>query len=145
MSKEQNKEIVKRYFDEVLTAGNLAAIDELMRADLVFRIPTIPGGVRGIPAYKQFVQGLRAAFPDAVFAIESQIAEDDRAAARWTFKGTQRGEFLGVAPTNKSVTDYGIDIFHIAGGKITDIWANENAYGLLTQLGAIRVNGAAGS
>jgi steroid delta-isomerase-like uncharacterized protein len=145
MAKEQNKEIVTRYFTEILSAGSLAAIDELMRADFVFHIATIPAGVRGIPAYKQFVQGLRSAFPDGIFAIESQIAEEDRAAARWTFKGTHKGSFLGIAPTGKVVTDYGIDIFHFGDGKITDIWANEDAFGLLTQLGAIPAGRATSS
>jgi steroid delta-isomerase-like uncharacterized protein len=135
--RERNRQMVSRYFAEVLSAGRLETIDELMRPDFVFNIPTIPGGVHGIDAYKEFVRTLRTAFPDGVFAAEQVIAVDTRAAARWTFKGTHRGPFLGVAPTGRVVTDYGIDVFHFAGGQITDIWANEDAFGLMRQLGAI--------
>jgi steroid delta-isomerase-like uncharacterized protein len=137
-----NRQLVTRYFEEVLSAGRLETIDELMRADFVFNITTIPGGVHGIAAYKDFVRGLRTAFPDGVFSAERLIAVADKAAARWTFKGTHRGPFLGVAPTGRVVTDEGIDIFHIAGGRITDIWANEDAFGLMKQLGAIPADAA---
>lgn len=135
--KERNRSLVSRYFDEILSAGRLEVIDALMRPDFVFHIATIPEGVHGIDAYKEFVQNLRVAFPDAVFVPERQIAEETRAAARWTFTGTHQGYFLGVAPTQRFVTDQGIDIFHFADGYITDIWANEDAFGLLKQLGAI--------
>jgi steroid delta-isomerase-like uncharacterized protein len=139
---ERNHQLTRRYFAEVLTQGKLDVINELMRSDFVFRISTIPGGVRGIDAYKGFVTGLRTAFPDGVFSIDRLIAEESRAAARWNFRGTHKGPFLGVAPTGKVMTDQGIDIFHIAGGKITDIWVNEDAFGLLKQLGVIPSSGA---
>jgi steroid delta-isomerase-like uncharacterized protein len=137
---EQNRLTVQRYFDEILTQGRLNVIDELMRPDFVFRISTIPGGVNGIPAYKAFVAGLRTAFPDGVFSVDREIAEETSAAARWNFKGTHKGPFLGVPPTGKVMTDQGIDIFHFGSGKITDIWVNEDAFGLLKQLGVIPAN-----
>lgn len=140
-SKEANTLMMQRYFTEVLSSPSLEkawkSIDELMRPDFVFRISTIPGGVRGIPAYKEFMRGLKTAFPDGVFSIDKHMAESTRGAARWNFRGTHNGEFLGVPPTKKVITDQGIDIFHFAGGKITDIWANEDAFGLLKQLGVI--------
>jgi steroid delta-isomerase-like uncharacterized protein len=136
-TRERNRELVSRYFEEVLSAGRLETIDELMRPDFVFRIATIPDGVRGVEAYKDFVRTLRTAFPDGVFAPERMIAAETRAAARWTFKGTHQGPFLGVAPTGKTITDEGIDVFHVADGRITDIWANEDAFGLMKQLGAM--------
>ena len=138
-SKEANAQMVQRYFTEVLSSASLDkawnSIDELMRPDFVFRISTIPRGVRGIQAYKEFLRGLKTAFPDGVFSIDKHMAETTRAAARWNFRGTHSGEFLGVPPTKKVITDQGIDIFHFAGGKITDIWANEDAFGLQKQLG----------
>jgi steroid delta-isomerase-like uncharacterized protein len=136
-TRERNRQLVSRYFAEVLSRGRLETIDELMRSDLVFHISTIPDGVRGIDAYKDFVRTLRTAFPDGVFALERMIATETRAAARWTFKGTHRGPFLGVAPTGRTITDQGIDVFHLADGRITDIWANEDAFGLMKQLGSI--------
>jgi len=135
--KDANAKIVRRYFEEVLSAGRMDVIVELIRPDFVFSIPTVPGGVRGIGPYQAFVRGLREAFPDAIFSPTRQIVEETRAAAYWTFRGTHLGPFLGVSATGKVVTDQGIDIFHFADGRVTDIWANEDAYGLMRQLGAI--------
>jgi steroid delta-isomerase-like uncharacterized protein len=137
-TREKNREVTRRCFEEVLSDGRLETIDEIMRPDVVFNIATIPDGVHGINAYKDFVRGLRVAFPDGVFSIDRQIiAEETRTAVYWSFKGTHKGPFLGVPPTGKVVTDQGIDIIHFASGKITDIWANEDAFGLMKQLGVI--------
>jgi steroid delta-isomerase-like uncharacterized protein len=137
LSTERSRELAQRYFDEILNKGDMAAIDALFTPDFVFYIPTIPDGVRGRDAYKDFVRNLRNAFPDGVFTPVGQPAEGDKAAVRWTFKGTHRGEFLGVAPTGRTVTDNGIDIFHIVDGQIAEIWANEDALGLMQQLGVV--------
>ena len=136
------RQLALRYFNEILTAGALDVVDQIMTSDVVFNIPTIPGGVRGSEGYKNFLRGLRNAFPDGVFSPLRNIAEGEKAAVMWTFRGTQKGEFLGVPPTNKVVTDYGIDILHFAGGKIREIWANEDALGLMQQLGAIPSSGS---
>jgi steroid delta-isomerase-like uncharacterized protein len=139
MPSEQSRELCRRYFEDVLTKGDLAQIDALMAPDVAFYIPTIPGGVHGRDGVRQFVRTLRAAFPDGAFVPEpgAVIAEGDKAAARWKFRGTHRGEFLGIPPTGKAVTDEGIDVFHIAGGQIARIYAVEDAFGLLKQLGAL--------
>lgn len=135
--KEYNRKLISRYFDEILTAGRLETIDELMHPAFIFRIPDIPQDIRGIDSYKDFVRRVHTAFPDAVFTPERIIAEETRAAARWTFSGTHQGPFLGVAPTHRAVTDQGIDIFHFADDLISNIWASEDPFGILKQLGAI--------
>jgi steroid delta-isomerase-like uncharacterized protein len=137
LSTERSRELARRYFDEILNKGDMGAIDALLTPDFVFYITTIPGGVRGREAYKDFVRNLRNAFPDGVFTPVGQIAEGDKAAVRWTFKGTHRGEFLGVAPTGRTITDDGIDIFQVVDGRISEIRANEDALGLMQQLGVV--------
>lgn len=137
MPTEQSRDLALRYFDEILNKADLAAIDALLAPDFVFLITTIPGGVRGREAYKGFVRDLRNAFPDGVFTPVGQVAEDGKAAVRWTFKGTHRGPFLGVAPTGRTVTDNGIDMFRVVDGRIAEIQVNEDALGLMTQLGAL--------
>lgn len=139
MPTEQSRELCHQYFAEVLTGGDLGLIDVLMAPDVRFYIPTIPGGVHGRDGMKGFVGTLRTAFPDAVFAPEPDgvIADGDKAAVRWSFRGTHRGPFLGIPPTGKVVTDQGVDIFHLADGQIARVYAVEDAFGLLRQLGAL--------
>lgn len=136
-SPEVNKKTVSRYFDEVMNQGKLESIDEIMAANFAFRIPTLPDPVRGRNGMKQFVAGLRNAFPDVQFTVERQIVEGQKIGCRYWLTGTHKGEFLGIAPTGKSVKDVGNDLFHLTGGQIEEIWVSEDSLGLIQQLGAI--------
>jgi predicted ester cyclase len=49
--------------------------------------------------------------------------------------GTHTGDFYGIPATGKRVEFTGMYIARIADGKIVEHWAEEDAYGLLLQLG----------
>ena len=134
---EENLAIAQRYFDEIINQGNLDTIDELMAPNFAFHIPTLPDPVRGPEGMKGFVTGLRGGFPDITFTPDYMIAEGPRVAARYHMTGTHTGDFLGVPPSNKAITDVGSDIFHISDGKFIGIWVAEDAVGLLTQMGVL--------
>ena len=87
---------------------------------------------------KQFFVMLRSGFPDFQATMEDLLAEGDKVALRFTFRGTHQGEFLGIAPTGKQVTMVGIDIFRIADGRIVELWGQEeDVLGMMQQIGAI--------
>lgn len=136
MSSEQNKTIVRRFFDEGLSAGNMAFIEQML--DTGFTLHNAPPGLPPGPAgFKLLIGMIRSAFPDYKDTIEEVIAEGDKVVVRWTFRGTHKGDFQGIAPTHKQVTTTGISIFRIAADKITDDWTNIDMLGMLQQLGAI--------
>ena len=81
------------------------------------------------------------AFPDVHFTIHAEVAEDDLVTTRWSYTATQTGEFLGLAPSGKRITDTGIDIFRVQDGKIVDLWIMQDSLGLMQQLDAIEVKG----
>jgi steroid delta-isomerase-like uncharacterized protein len=137
---EANKRVVGRYFDEIMAQGSLAAIDELMAPDFSFHIPTLPDPVRGPEGMKQFVTGLRTAFPDAAFAPEYMIADEHQVAVRYQMTGTQKGAFLGAPASGNAVKDAGTDLFHLSGGKIVSVHVAEDGIGLLQQLGVLDAN-----
>ena len=56
------------------------------------------------------------------FTIQDLIAEGDRVATRYTFRGTQRGEFMGVAATNELQTSSGLIIYRLVEGRIVEDW-----------------------
>jgi len=136
-SPEANKALIGCYFNEIMNQGDLAVIDELMAADFSFHIPTLPDPVRGPEGMKQFVTGLRTAFPDAKLAPEYVIADEFQAAVRYQMTGTQNGEFLGAPASGNYVKDAGTDLFHFSDGKIVSVHVAEDAIGLLQQMGVI--------
>jgi predicted ester cyclase len=56
---------------------------------------------------------------------------------RWTARGTNTGELLGMPATGKPARVTGISIIRIAAGKMVEGWGNFDALGMLQQLGVI--------
>ncbi|KAM3100302.1 ester cyclase [Phormidesmis sp. 146-12] len=131
-----NEAVVDRYFNELMNQGKLEIISEIMTEGVTFRIPTLPEPIRGHDGLKAFVTGLRTGFPDIQFSVERQIAEANKVASRWYITGTHKGIFLGMPATGNAIKDQGVDIFILEGGKIAEIWVNENDLGLMKQIGA---------
>ncbi|GAH49735.1 unnamed protein product, partial [marine sediment metagenome] len=96
-----------------------------------------PGVAPGREGYKQEnVINLRACFADIHCTVEDMVAEDDKVAVRWTWRGTHTGEYMGIAPTGKQVTMTGISILRIVGGKIVEEWDESDNLGFMQQLSA---------
>ena len=118
MSIEANKAVVRRFWEEGWNGQNPARFDELMDA-------------RYAAVEKPWAAEVWAAYPDSRFAVEELIAEGDKVVSRFTWSGTQRGEFWGVPPTGKRMTVAGIWIHRVVDGRIT--W--EGRFGQVDWLG----------
>jgi steroid delta-isomerase-like uncharacterized protein len=129
-----NKTIVRRFVEEFQNGGNESAVEELLAADFVDHSP-FPGVSPDREGVRRLFAALRQAFPDLRAKIHDQLAEKDRVATRKTFRGTHRGEFLGIAPTGRSVSFDVIDVVRIANGRIAEHWNVMDLMGLLQQIG----------
>ena len=69
--------------------------------------------------------------------IDDMAADGDRVVLRWTARGTNTGEMMGMPATGKPVRVTGIIINRIAAGKMVEGWGNFDALGMLQQLGVI--------
>jgi steroid delta-isomerase-like uncharacterized protein len=134
-SEEQNKELIRRYYDEMWNPWNFAACDWLLASDIAF-YGSLGVATQGIAAFRDYMQTVRAAFPDFHNTIEEMVAENDRIVARLTYRGTHRGEIFGLAPSGKKITYAGTAFFRIAAGKVAEGWVLGDRLGLLQQLGA---------
>jgi len=141
MSTETNKTLVRRFYEDLFNQRNLALVDELCSTNHVFHNP--PTTLRGREEFKQLLSLYITAFPDARFTVEDEIADGDRVASRYTFRGTHRGELLGIPPTGKQVTVTEIIINRIVNGKTEEGWLNFDALGMMQQLGVIPAPGQA--
>ena len=106
MSTEDNKALVRRFYEEVFNQRNLALVDHLFTTNHVFHNP--PTTLHGTEEFKQLLSVYITAFPDAHFTVEDEIAEGERVVIRWTVTGTHKGELQGIAPTGKHVTVTGM-------------------------------------
>src|SRR5919199_2809073 len=132
----RNKALLRRFYEELWSQGDLGAIPELVAEDFVDHHP-LPDALPGREGLAALITTWRRAFPDMCEACEDLIAEGDRVVGRFTMRGTHNGEFMGVAPTGRRVTMSGIDIVRVAGGKIVEFWYGEHLLELMQQLGAV--------
>jgi predicted ester cyclase len=133
-STEANKVLARRYIEDFLNNRDWAVADEILAEDYVGRGPHMPD-ICGPKAMKQFHIGLQASFPDRHFTVVQLIAEVDKVVVRWESVGTRTGEWMGVAPTGKSVRWSGVDTLRIAGGKVVEEWAEIDFLGFFQQVG----------
>jgi steroid delta-isomerase-like uncharacterized protein len=136
---QANKATFKR-FHEAANTGDaeflFKTIDELVAPDAVIRTP-LPIDATGSEALKQVWAMLLRIYPDIHLTVEDVIAEGDKVVGRTTVTGTHQGEFMGVAPTGKSVTYNEIFIFRFANGRVVETWGVVDVYAQMKQIGVI--------
>ena len=132
---EQNKALARRWFEDLFSRGDLDAAKEIISADFVDHLTH--EDERGLEELKYYVTIYRTAFPDIRDTVEEIVAEGDKVVVRWTSRGTDQGEFMGVAPTGRHVTFTGMRLFRIAENEIAESWVNIDERGLQEQLGTV--------
>lgn len=136
MSVETNKELIRRFYDEVWNKGNSDFAFQVFAENYV-RHDLRPGNPPGGPAgQKQVADDFRAAFPDLKHETELLIGENDFVVARWTMQGTNTGNWGGVPPTGKYVKMSGVNIFRFENGQVIEIWNHRDDLGMREQLNA---------
>jgi steroid delta-isomerase-like uncharacterized protein len=140
MSSEANKAVVRRFLESVINQGDLGAAGELCAADLAWHGGSV-GEYHDLAAFQQGLAPFFTAFPDLRVEVEDMLADGDRVVARYTWRGTQRGEFFGIAATGRSVEVAGTSIYRLEDGKIAEEWWLEDMLGLMRQLGALPAPG----
>ncbi len=124
----ENKEIVRRYVEEVWTKRNPEALEEFYPSyDLVEQEGPAEQVLPSLDDAIEYVRQVQAAFPDLSVTIEDMIAEEDRIAVRTSWRGTYAGEPIGgIDPTNETVTLSGNVIWRIVKGKVVRIWGTQD-------------------
>jgi steroid delta-isomerase-like uncharacterized protein len=131
-----NMGLVRRVIEEVWNKGNLGVIDELVSDKYVGAGPIV-GETRGLNALREQVQTFRGAFPDMRLTIDDIGTSGDKVFMRWTARGTHRGIFMGIPPTNNRAEIRGISIDRIAGGKVVEHHESYDSLLFLQVMGAV--------
>ncbi len=136
---EENKALVRRWFEEVWNKGRADAIPELFAEDGIARglSDDVNAPLKGPSGFLPFHAQFREAFPNIEVVVEDQIAEGDRVATRCSVRGKHQGDSLGFAATQSPVEFTGVTITRIKDGKIVEAWNNFDFMKMYKQLGAI--------
>jgi serine phosphatase RsbU (regulator of sigma subunit)/ketosteroid isomerase-like protein len=120
---ENNKALVRRFYEEVFNRANLDVADELLDPDYVdHSVP--PGKYAGREGLKRSVAKQHASSSDLHVSIEEQVAEGDKVVSSVIASGTHdRESFMGLAPTGERMTMKHIFISRVVEGKIVEEWS----------------------
>ena len=122
-----HKDMVK-YFYEVIVSENL--LDELPKyiaEDCVQRVGE-KEIFMGIDGMKQHLVALKKTYPDYTMKIIRQYVTDDYVISEFIMRGTHKGEFIGITPTNEVLEITGVDIDKVIDGKIVEHGGATNTF-----------------
>ena len=139
MSIEDNKRVVRTFFEEVWNRNDVSKLDEIMSSEnkYYFGLNMDRAGPNEAQA---IIEHWRRGFADFQYHVEGMVAEGDRVVSRVRFTGTHTGNFeiegRNLSATNAKIEGPEIFIMRVAAGKIVELWTAWDRLGVLRQLGA---------
>lgn len=133
MDAYQEQKDVYRAVVAAVGVGDLSALDVLLARDLIDHNP-MPDQAPGIVGFKQWASAVRSSFPDVHGSVETVLAEGNFVAGHVIWRGTQRGWFMGVPPSDRHVEIPAFHIVRFSGGRIAEWWGTADLLGALQQL-----------
>ncbi|OGO27420.1 MAG: hypothetical protein A2136_02775, partial [Chloroflexi bacterium RBG_16_54_11] len=121
MSIEENKALIRRYFEEA--PHHPEVCDQIFTQQLFWHAlhysdqPDFSSDPATEKAAYARHKSLWGGWSES---IDEMIAEGDRVMVRWSFQGRHIGEYMGIPPTSKPVTFSGIYIFRVENGQIAE-------------------------
>lgn len=141
MSVEENKAMIRRFYEEGANRRNPDVIAGLVAPEFVGYYPDIAEGLGGISrgpqALIQDLNNIAAMIPDFRTTLEDLVGEGDRVGIRGRTEGTHTGTIPGVPPTGNAVAFTWCAIYRFANGRIVERWLNDDALSTFRQLGLI--------
>jgi steroid delta-isomerase-like uncharacterized protein len=136
-SLEENKELVRRLYEEGFNEGDLDAVDELVSPDVVTHNPIILDAPTGSDSIRGGIEMIRSSFPDFHVEVVELIAEGDRVASFLRMTGTNTGDYRRGGATGRSGTMRAFFIWRIEDGKLVESWGLADRFGFLQELGIV--------
>jgi predicted ester cyclase len=133
MTAAENKQ---RYADYIQAIFNEARFDELdgfLAPEYAIK-DAPPGSAEGAAGIREVVTMFRTGFPDMVITLDEVIGEGDWVASKSTLRGTQTGEFFGVAPTGRPVSVSSLTMVRFRDGKLLESWVKNDVAAMMRQL-----------
>ena len=122
---------------ELINAGDIEGFAGHLADDFVEHEET-PGLAPTKDGVKEFFRMQRAAFPDMRMDVEDVFASGQKAVARVKYTGTNRGDFMGMPATGKTVDVQLIDMFAFGDdGLVREHWGVIDLMAMMQQLGVV--------
>jgi steroid delta-isomerase-like uncharacterized protein len=138
---DESRAVVLGGFDELWLQRRPELADKWFTPDLTFQTTIQPEPFRGPDGFREFYRGISGGFPDYDIHVDEVVAEGDKVVLRFTFTGTNTGDYFGIPSTGKPVTIRFVEIFTVRDGQIAGIWHVANVLDVMQQLGFLPKSG----
>lgn len=112
---ENNKQIIRRLFQEVLNQRNPSLLDDFYWPNVTDH-NAFPDQEAGLKGLRQSVKEILEIFSNLEVTIDDLIAENNKVCSRETWKVSEK-------PEEKIATGSVIHIFQLNDGKIAEEWS----------------------
>jgi steroid delta-isomerase-like uncharacterized protein len=119
------KRIVADFIRRAWSEGDLAAVDDhLAERYTIAHDPGDPWEGRTLDraGFAERLVASRAVAPDQVFELVEIVAEGERVAVSWTWRGTHLGDLPGFPASGRPLTMSGLTICDFEGDRLSGHW-----------------------
>ncbi len=120
------KELSRRWFEDGYGRNDARVFEALMPMQRLEE-----------SSWREQIAAFHAAFPDLTVTVAEQMSDGERVMTRVTFRGTQSGDLLGLAPTGKRIDLTMVEGHTWKDGQIADLWNTFHPVLILAQLGLV--------
>ncbi len=139
MSIEANKDLVRRYYSELVSGHRIERLAEFVAEDAADETVVGPGGTGTSADFRQHLEVLWANVPDVTATVEDLVAEGDRVIAFWRIEGTHAGPVFGVPATGRPFVGHSISTLTVRDGRVVRYNVLPDRLGIIQQLTAVTV------
>lgn len=133
LTREEKIAYARNWTEVALNENRLDEFDAYVAKNVIYDAGLYPG-LTSRDELKAVFEHLLATFPGIRFSVEQVVAEGDYVAVRWLGVGPHEGAFLGVAPTGRTVSFTGINMYRFSCGQIVEGWSESDGLELRMQL-----------
>jgi steroid delta-isomerase-like uncharacterized protein len=138
---EESRAVVLGGFEELWAERRPETAEKWFTPDLTFQTTIQPEPFRGPDGFREFYGQISGGFPDYDIKVDDVVAEGNKVVLRFTFRGTNKGDYFGIPSTGKPVVMRFIEIFTVRDGQIAEIWHVANVLDVMQQLGFLPKSG----
>ncbi len=100
----KNKQIVNRYFEEVINKQRIELIHELFSDEFTYHdLHNFTESKSSVKSFTGTMVGFFKAFPDAHYTVDNMIGEGDKVFAQITLTATHKADFMGIPASNNKL------------------------------------------
>ena len=122
-----NAKLVKTFYEVIVSENRLDELDRYISDDCVQKVGEKEIHI-GIVGMRKHLAALNETYPDYAMKIIRQYSDGDYVISEFIMRGTHKGEFIGIKPTNKVLEITGVDIDKVIDGKIVEHGGAANTF-----------------